>query len=85
MSDLKLNKSNIPKSNYNLAVVSHCPNQQTATIVIVEKPSVFGIFKSFGISNKDKKTSDDWTRSKTTFFICKRFFPTFIIITENVA
>ncbi|KAG4077953.1 hypothetical protein HA402_013453 [Bradysia odoriphaga] len=73
MEDSKLTKSNSPKTNYNLAVVTHCPSQQTATIVMVEKPSVFsGIFKNFPISNKDKqaqKTLDDRTTFLIVFFV----------------
>lgn len=77
MAASKISQSNIPTSNYNIAVVSHCPSQQTATIVLVKKPSVFNrIFNNFGISNtdnKDEKASDECTREKTTFFICKSF------------
>lgn len=77
MADTKLSHSNMPISNYNVAVVSHCPSQQTATIVLVKKPSVLSrIFNNFGISNadsKDEKTSVECTRyNKITFFIiCK--------------
>lgn len=76
MADSKLNQSNYPISNYNIAVVSHCPSQQTATIVLVKKPSVFNrIFNNYGISNKgnrDEKIEEvECTREKTTFFICK--------------
>lgn len=75
MAASKISQSNIPKSNFNVAVVSHCPSQQTATIVLVKKPNVFNrIINNFGISstgNKDEKNTDECTREKTTFFICK--------------
>lgn len=75
MADSKLSNSTIPISNYNIAVVSHCPSQQTATIVLVKKPSVFSrILNNYGISStdgKDDKTSEVCTREKTTYFICK--------------
>lgn len=78
MADIKLNQSNCPISNYNIAVVSHCPSQQSATIVLVKKPSVFDrIFSNIGISktdNKDEKNSDECTQEKTTFLICKFFY-----------
>lgn len=69
MEDSKLEKSNNVKTN--LAVVTHCPSQQTATIVMVEKPSVFnGIFKNFPISNRDNEdTSTFYDRIK--FFLGK--------------
>lgn len=83
MAETKFNHSNGPVNNYNTAVVSHCPSQQTATIVLVKKPSVVNrIVSNFGISNKDKKdekNSEECTREKSTFFICKFFF-TFINI-----
>lgn len=60
MENSKLAKSNNGKTVHNLAVVSHCPSQQTATIVMVEKHSVFsGIFKNFPISNQEKKSFAD--------------------------
>lgn len=74
MTESKSNKANSPMSNYNLAVVTHCPSQQTATIVVVEKPSVFNrIFKTFGISDKDEKPSNECITERQTFFICKSF------------
>lgn len=78
MAETKLNHANGAVNNYNIAVVSHCPSQQTATIVLVKKPSVVNrIFSNFGISNsdkKDEKNSEECTREKSTFFICKCFF-----------
>lgn len=63
-------KSKSPMSN--VAVVSHCPNQQTATIIFVKQPSVFSrILDNFAISNKDGKISFGCTREKWIFFICK--------------
>lgn len=87
MADSKLSQSNMPISSYNVAVVSHCPSQQTATIVLVKKPSVLSrIFNNFGISNadnKDKKTPVECTRdNNTTFFICKYFLYDFIDVKE---
>lgn len=77
MANTKLNKSNSPISDYNRAIVSHCPTQQSATIVMVKKPSVVNsIFNNLGISNKNDKNEKDTecTREKTTFFIRKSIF-----------
>lgn len=76
-NESKLNESKLsdPMSNYNLAVVSHCPSQQTATIVTVEKPNVYnGILKNFGISNQNEKPYNAYLTEKRAFFICKSFF-----------
>lgn len=75
MADSKLNQGKYKSPTSNIAVVSHCPSQQTATITFVKKPSVVSrIFNNFGISNKDEKVSFECTREKTTFLICKLLY-----------